>query len=219
MAFFLFYLYFLFYFFFFSFFWVLSQRSISEEKKDCPGVLYFKLSSPRNEIMPKKRYEMSIEEGVNGNFIKFIVTPNGYHRKISINFVIILLSNLISNYLVNRYLGITGEKKLLFLCTTFLTSVFMIRNPTIESFYVLKNYGIQISQTKGIIVFPPFLNAALLEQKQFIPNDMVVDIIINEGFYKGFQVVFYLAVIIKNSKRLQLIFPVCLTIKKAQQLN
>lgn len=83
-----------------------------------------------------------------------------------------------------------------------------IRVPIIDSVQSIANQGIQISCSGGLLLFPRDWNYALFTSIKFIPQDEIEDIFINEAF-RGLQVIYYLAVLVKNQKKLQVLFEVC----------
>ncbi|AAS51700.1 ADL220Cp [Eremothecium gossypii ATCC 10895] len=94
-----------------------------------------------------------------------------------------------------------------------LLTLLLIRAPTIDSLYVFKSYGIQLSTTQGCLLLPEFLNERLFEVKTFIPSDDLVAMVINEGF-EGLAVVFYMCIIAKRSRQLKIVFPVCSVVEQ-----
>lgn len=162
-------------------------------------------------IHPSRRrsYEMLINQSNNGAFYKVLIVPKSYKKKSMINLFALVLLNILSFFLIRRY-DLTNREKL---ATTifFLISITIFRKPNLESFTVLRNYGVQITKVRGLLIFPDNWNQYLLENNEFIPRDAIVDIVINEGFVRGFQVIFYMAVIVKESAKLRLLFDVCIT--------
>lgn len=162
-------------------------------------------------IRPSRRrsYEMLINQSNNGAFYKVLIVPKSYKKKSMINLFALVLLNILSFSLIRKY-NLTNSETL---ATTifFLVSVTIFRKPNLESFIVLRNYGVQITKVRGLLMFPDNWNQYLLANNEFIPRDAIVDIVINEGFVRGFQVVFYMAVIVKESAKLRLLFDVCIT--------
>ncbi|KAH3674479.1 hypothetical protein WICMUC_003317 [Wickerhamomyces mucosus] len=68
-----------------------------------------------------------------------------------------------------------------------------------ESVTTFSHLGIQITQTSGLLY-------KSLNLHRFIPAKDIVEIVINEGF-KGLQVVYYLAIILKDHDKLIIILP------------
>lgn len=52
---------------------------------------------------------------------------------------------------------------------------------------------------------------------KFIPSDEISDIIIHEGF-KGFEVRFYMAIVVKNQTELEVVFPNLLPRKRVLEV-
>lgn len=161
--------------------------------------------------MVKRKYEVRIENEPNGNYRRFVVIPNHYRRSWLVNLTLFLIVNASAFWIVSKYVLTTPTKRAMIQSAIVFASLFFLRNPTIESFYVFRSIGVQISSMSGCILLPLSLNYKLLEQNEFIPLDLIGDIIINEGFYKGFKVIFYIAVVRKEARSLQLIFKVRLT--------
>ncbi|KAK9234967.1 GPI-GlcNAc transferase complex, PIG-H component-domain-containing protein [Lipomyces kononenkoae] len=74
---------------------------------------------------------------------------------------------------------------------------FLPREYTEESVLVLHNFGIQVSSTG---------RTRLSRTSQFIPLELIQDVVLNEGF-RGFSVIYYLAVVVKGRGRLLVVFP------------
>ncbi|ODQ63827.1 hypothetical protein NADFUDRAFT_47647 [Nadsonia fulvescens var. elongata DSM 6958] len=77
-----------------------------------------------------------------------------------------------------------------------------------ESFMALQSFGVQLSTSS-----PFYLISLWSKPDHFIPVNDIVDIIIHEGF-KGFQVIYYMAIIVKDQKELTLVFPSLLPRRK-----
>ena len=71
---------------------------------------------------------------------------------------------------------------------------------TEESLLVIRGFGIQTSTSSST-----YLSTA---STRFIPTTQIQDIVIHEAF-KGFEVRFYLAVIVENEPNVLVVFPVC----------
>lgn len=69
-----------------------------------------------------------------------------------------------------------------------------------ESLLVIRGFGIQTSTSS-----PTYLSTAVT---RFIPTTQIQDIVIHEAF-KGFEVRFYLAVIVEGEPDVLVVFPVC----------
>ncbi|SCV00914.1 LAME_0G12816g1_1 [Lachancea meyersii CBS 8951] len=143
------------------------------------------------------------------SYRKYTATPRYYNRKCVVNLALFILANAVCFYCTNNYLKWTTPKKSAIEAIFFTALLLIIRNPPVESLRVFRGAGIQVSTMRGCVLLPKALNNKWLEKSYFIPKDNIVDIIINEAFFKGFQVNFYLAVILKDITDLQLVFPVC----------
>ncbi|KAK9449324.1 GPI-GlcNAc transferase complex, PIG-H component-domain-containing protein [Limtongia smithiae] len=81
---------------------------------------------------------------------------------------------------------------------TIFSILLILRRPCVEdSILVMNDFGLQLSSTG-----PTFLSRS----SQFIPLELIQDVIINEGF-RSFEVIYYLAIIVKNHDRLLVVFP------------
>ncbi|SCU89781.1 LAFA_0E20846g1_1 [Lachancea sp. 'fantastica'] len=143
-----------------------------------------------------------------GSYRRYTATTERYYRTCLINLSVFAVANIICFHYTDSYLNLTTYKKIAIKAAFFVALLFLIRDPTIETLQVFRGAGVQVSTLQGCILFPKILNRKWFEHSQFMPKDIVMDIIINEGFTKGFQVIFYL-VILKDSADLQLVFPVC----------
>lgn len=157
--------------------------------------------------MSSKRYSLKVEGNASGSHMRFTVVPRNYKRTCGLN----LLFYIVANAGIFGFIEQTTSWSLQNIRTAetlvALSMLALIRNPPIESLSVFRSVGIQISEVRGCVLLPTFINEKLLEQRKFIPKDKIGDIIINEGFQKGFKVIFYLAIILKDASRLQLVFP------------
>lgn len=155
----------------------------------------------------RKRYTITIERETNDNFVKFEVRPNNMGKKQLINCT---MASLLACWMIwgtgaifmrfGVYHVAARTVAFIFICA-------MLKNPTIEQVSVFKNYGVQISKFSGYSVLPNFLNNLLFSPNDmFIPRDTIADIIINEGFVRECQVIFYLAIIVKGEDKLTLMF-------------
>ncbi|EDO16727.1 hypothetical protein Kpol_1003p32 [Vanderwaltozyma polyspora DSM 70294] len=158
----------------------------------------------------EKKYILTIQELANKKCIRFTVEPTGYAIKTIKNIFLIILIVYLSLYYSFRYIDLDGYLKWLYCAFVISIINFKIRAPTVSTFTVLKDHGVQISNISGWNCLPFFINKLWFVEYEFIPRNEVVDIIINEGFQPGFQVVFYLALIVKKQEKLKLIFPVCI---------
>ncbi|KAK7203369.1 GPI-GlcNAc transferase complex, PIG-H component-domain-containing protein [Myxozyma melibiosi] len=76
-------------------------------------------------------------------------------------------------------------------------SSYIYRGYAQDSILVMHDFGIEL-KSAGAMRFS--------SSSQFIPIELIQDIVINEGF-RGFEVIYYLAVIVKGRGRLLVIFP------------
>ncbi|KAF6842922.1 GPI-c transferase complex [Colletotrichum musicola] len=81
----------------------------------------------------------------------------------------------------------------------------LLRTHTTESLLVLRGLGIQTSSTSG-----SYLSAAAT---RFIPTEKIQDVLVNEAF-RGFEVRYYLVVIVEGEEDLVVVFPNLLPRKK-----
>lgn len=170
----------------------------------------------RNEcIRPsrQRKYEMLVNQSNNGAFYKVLIVPKSYKKKSMTNLLALAFLNALSFFIIRRYTVMIKNRETLAMVAFFLFSTTIFRKPKLESFIVLRNYGVQVTKVRGLVMFPDKWNKYLLADNEFIPRDAIVDIVINEGFVRGFQVIFYLAVIVKESAKLRLLFDVCITLQ------
>lgn len=106
----------------------------------------------------------------------------------------LLPSGILILYLVLRR-GYTGTVSLPILCLSF-TPLANIYSE--ESLLVLRSLGLQVSTTSST-----YLSTAA---KRFIPTTSIQDIFIHEAFI-GFEVRFYLAVVVKGEEDVVVVFP------------
>ncbi|OLN91957.1 Phosphatidylinositol N-acetylglucosaminyltransferase subunit gpi15 [Colletotrichum chlorophyti] len=81
----------------------------------------------------------------------------------------------------------------------------LLRTHTTESLLVLRGLGIQTSSTSG-----SYLSSAAT---RFIPTEKIQDVLVNEAF-RGFEVRYYLIVIVEGEEELVVVFPRLLPRKK-----
>ncbi|KAL0941023.1 GPI-c transferase complex [Colletotrichum truncatum] len=81
----------------------------------------------------------------------------------------------------------------------------LLRTHTTESLLVLRGLGIQTSSTSG-----SYLSSAAT---RFIPTEKIQDVLVNEAF-RGFEVRYYLIVIVEGEEDLVVVFPQILPRKK-----
>ncbi|AMD20530.1 HDL214Wp [Eremothecium sinecaudum] len=150
--------------------------------------------------------KLNVQKDPTGLSISFHARSSRFYYQWLFNFIIWASLQIVGYILIcNYFLGMDALfAKIIYSIVTLL----LIRAPTIDSFYVFKDYGVQLKTSKGCILLPEFLNCKIFDTTIFIPNDEIVDVVINEGF-QGLSVIFYLCVIVKKSKVLKLVFPVC----------
>lgn len=188
-------------------------------------------------ILNRKKYTLIIDEDTNGSFIRFMVLPESSLKlkkskrnervevKMGVQYdriALMLLLNVVFYGICvgTRLLEYIREIFVLRIgvnCQTMimlglfaLGTVMFVREPSVETVTIFKGTGLQLSRVRGIVVFPKKWNRRLFEQVEFISNDRIIDVVINEGFFHGFQVIFYLAAIVRNASKLKLLFPVCI---------
>ena len=76
----------------------------------------------------------------------------------------------------------------------------MTDSETEESLLVLRTLGVQTSTTSST-----YLSSSTT---RFIPTSQIQDIFIHEAF-KGFEVRYYLAIVVENEAEVVVVFPVC----------
>lgn len=153
---------------------------------------------------------IEIKESMSDGFIKISVIPDKLYIKWLFNLICWTMLQFFT-YKCIEVLGLSATKFKLILIFSIILSLILIRVPHIDCFYVFRGHGVQISSIRGILLFPLSINKKYMENKTFIPLDNIFDIVINEGF-AGLEVIFYMCIIMKNSKQLVLIFPVCKSI-------
>lgn len=164
---------------------------------------------PQKSFIKNQRYSISIEKDDKETFVKFTVIPSSYTLKSAVNFLLLIaLNSIVVRSFLEKF-ELTFYKALMFRMSLFFVTSMMLRKPTIESMTVIRNYGVQMTKMNGLVVCPNSWTEPWIKRSDFLPRDTVVDIIINEGFVKNQQVIFYLAILVKEAKRLTLLFSVC----------
>ncbi|SCU90905.1 LAMI_0E04038g1_1 [Lachancea mirantina] len=161
--------------------------------------------------MGQTKYIFESESNDTGSFRKFVITPTNYNRIWALNLVVFTVVVISAHFFICQEFT-NGQHQKVFTMVSVLVSLALIRNPPIEFLSIFRSGGIQISAMRGCILFPTWLNFKLLQTDDFLPRDSINDVIINEGFTKGFKVIFYLAVLEKDKSDLKLVFPVCLAL-------
>lgn len=155
----------------------------------------------------RKRYTIIIEREKDDNFVQFEIHPNNIQQKKILHCTALILIAVWfwqgAGSIFDRFQQYDTTAKviaLVVLCS-------FLKDPTIERVSVFKNYGIQTSEFTGLSILPTFLNNLFCSSEDlFIPRDSIVDVIINEGFVRQCQVIFYLAIIIKGEDKMRLLF-------------
>lgn len=163
----------------------------------------------QESLIRNQRYSISIEKDEGETFVKFTVIPNSYTLISVMNFFMLLVLNSIAMRIFLEKLELSVYKALAFRLAIFAITSLVLRKPTIDSVIVIRNYGVQVTKISGIVVCPNSWITPWIEKSNFLPKDSIVDIIINEGFVKNQQVIFYLAILVREAKRLTLLFSVC----------
>lgn len=163
----------------------------------------------QKSLIRNQRYSISIEKDEGETFVKFTVTPNSYTMISVMNFFMLLVLNGIAMKTFLEKLELPFYKALAFELVIFAITSLILRKPAIDSVTVIRNYGVQVTKISGIVVCPNSWITPWIEKSNFLPRDTIVDIIINEGFVKNQQVIFYLAILVRETKRLTLLFSVC----------
>lgn len=191
----------------------------------------------KTSILNRKKYTLVIDEDSNGSYIRFTVLPvsnlkfkkvkqNGrmeinmgiqYHQIILISllniafYAICVRSRFLEHINRTFELRFAPSREIIIMMGLFvLGSIILVREPSVETVTIFKETGLQLSTVKGIVIFPQQWNRKLFEQVEFISNERIIDVVINEGFCRGFRVIFYLAAIVRKSSALKLLFPVCI---------
>lgn len=157
----------------------------------------------------RRKYSLSTARSNNQAWVKFTVRPSSNRTQLIIRTMTFIILNIATVLLIGKQVTWNQFTRKLVMLAVFFFSLAFSRRPTVESFTVYRDYGVQVTKIKGLLVFPEKWSNRWLAQSKFIPRDQILDIVINEGFVRGFQVVFYLAVIVKESKKLELLFSVC----------
>ncbi|CAI4051937.1 hypothetical protein SUVZ_14G2810 [Saccharomyces uvarum] len=165
-------------------------------------------------ILNRRKYTLIIDEDTNGSFIRFTVLPESslklkkskrnervevkmgvqYHRialmlLLNVVFYGICVRTRLLEY-ISEIFGLRIEancQTMIMLGLFALSTVMFMREPSVETVTIFKGTGLQLSRVRGIVVFPKKWNRRLFEQVEFISNDRIIDVVINEGFYRGFQ--------------------------------
>ncbi|CAB4252805.1 similar to Saccharomyces cerevisiae YNL038W GPI15 Protein involved in the synthesis of N-acetylglucosaminyl phosphatidylinositol (GlcNAc-PI) [Maudiozyma barnettii] len=164
-------------------------------------------SFKNNISVRRKRYTINIEREIDDNYVSVQIIPNGLRKKQLINCIIVVIFNAWIILPEHTFFESFTTYIVLIKSLIFLFSCMILKNPTIERLTIFKNCGIQTSEISGLSVLPDTLNNIICSPRAtFIPKDRIVDVIINEGFVKECQVIFYLAAILRGQNKLKLLF-------------
>ena len=189
-----------------------------------------------SQVTIRKNYTLTTEKDPHGNYIRFLIRPNSYGRKRLLNCILILATNYVvlsrwislvglctvvtdgdgcgnSQSTTVKLFGAEFPIGRQYICCVFVllgvTVILslLLKNPAVESLTVYKGYGIQMVESRGLSLLPDCVNKVFCTQEvEFVPRDKIVDIVINEGFVRQCQVIFYLAVIVRDAPKLKLLF-------------
>lgn len=125
------------------------------------------------------------------------------------NWILVMVFNYICDYKILPKIQIESikEYEICIKVCVFIISVIIFKRSKIEQITVIKDYGIQLTHWDGYIIFPFGLNKKLTQMREFISRNKIVDVVINEGFYQWYQVIFYLCIMIRNETKLKIMFP------------
>ncbi|CCK71621.1 phosphatidylinositol N-acetylglucosaminyltransferase GPI15 KNAG_0H02070 [Huiozyma naganishii CBS 8797] len=157
---------------------------------------------PEIRRIERENYYLYLEK--NDIYACIKVGPRSYWKSILFNGLLLLLLNYGVHHLLLSQKITTGTRWIWLL--TLIGSLTLIQNPAIESITVFQNNGVQLSTVRGYIFLPHWLNERLFSSTEFITQDKIVDLVINEGFYAWFQVMCYLCIIIRGSDKLKRVF-------------
>ncbi|CAI4050203.1 hypothetical protein SKDZ_14G2830 [Saccharomyces kudriavzevii ZP591] len=185
-------------------------------------------------VLNRRNYTLIIDEDRNGSFVRFTVLPESnlklkefkqnerveakmgaqYHRIVLVLLLNILFDGIcVRSRLLEHINGFfrwrigSSCQGVIMMALFALGTIVLVREPSVESVTIFKGTGLQFSRVKGIVVFPQQWNRKFFEQVEFISNERVIDVVINEGFCRGFRVIFYLSAIVRKASRLKLLFP------------
>ena len=156
----------------------------------------------------RDQYKICIREDLkDGLYVEITVLPSNYKLKTANNFILLGIINTSIYYLINysQTIDLHGYDVSIQLIL-FLVTLFLIRSPQVEQVTVIKDYGIQLTKWDGFVILPYAINKRLTQQREFISREKILDVIINEGFYKWYQVIFYLCIMVRNERKLKLMF-------------
>ncbi|CAR27625.1 hypothetical protein ZYGR_0N01070 [Zygosaccharomyces rouxii] len=160
-------------------------------------------------VIKDQRYSLSIEKDDRETFVKFTVIPSSYALKSVVNFLLLIVLNSIAMKTCHDKLELPFYKAVMLRLAIFVVTSMFLRKPTIESMTVIRNYGVEVTKENGLVVCPNSWIQPWIQRSDFLARDLIVDVIINEGFVKNQQVIFYLAILVREAKRLTLLFSVC----------
>lgn len=99
---------------------------------------------------------------------------------------------------IAQHLAQTLPVPLLATVSTFIAFLLLRRPHTTETLLVLRGLGVQVSSTPGT-----YLSKT---STRFIPTEKMQDIFVNEAF-RGFEVRYYLVVVVKGEEEVVVVFP------------
>lgn len=168
-----------------------------------------KSESDKIRAIERDQYTIYIRQDLKDElYAEITVLPNNYKLRIIKNGILLTFINVIISYLIHHSQTIDLDRyNIWFQVLLFLITSILIRSPPVEQVTIIKDYGIQLANWDGFIVLPYGINKWLTQQREFISREKIVDVIINEGFYNWYQVIFYLCIIVRNEKKLKLVFP------------
>lgn len=156
----------------------------------------------------RSNYELHIEEDSRDQtFLEITVVPRNYDTKVITN---ILLAGILNYgfywYIVKPQIYL-GKYSFYLQLGVLVASILVIKNPKVEQITVIKDCGIQLSHWNGYMLLPYTIGKQLTRTREFISRDRILDVIINEGFYQWYQVIFYLCIMIRDERKLKIMFP------------
>lgn len=156
----------------------------------------------------RKEYEICIEEDYcNGTFVEITISPPNYSRNMLMNWIIVVVLNYICDFKILPSISLLKEYDLVVKICVFIVSILLFKRSKMEQITVIKDYGIQLTHWDGYLILPYGINKNFTQMREFIPRNKIVDVIINEGFYQWYQVIFYLCIMIRNETKLKIMFP------------
>ncbi|KAK9460233.1 GPI-GlcNAc transferase complex, PIG-H component-domain-containing protein [Lipomyces oligophaga] len=157
--------------------------------------LRYTLTNERPKFFNMIRYVLLVCSGfliLISCYLRLFLSPNAF---LKLAFGPLSVSALKTS---SNVFSFTINNTVLLICSAVVFSFLFIRRSSVEdSILVMYDFGIQIESSGATM---------LSRSARFIPIELIQDVVINEGFF-GFQVIFYLAVIVKGSSKLIVVFP------------